>query len=184
MYKSISYKSISVISVIGLFFVGSAGLAATTPELGRTLLDTDLTPLDIAILPDGQGLPRGSGSAVQGKPLYVLHCVSCHGVAGQDGLHDRLAGGVGSISGSQPVKTLGSYWPYATTVFDYVRRAMPYHFPGSLSDDQVYAITAYLLFLNGIVDESMVLTESSLPQVKMPNRENFFWDSFDRDEGS
>ncbi|SVD71029.1 uncharacterized protein METZ01_LOCUS423883, partial [marine metagenome] len=86
--------------VIGLFFVGSAGLAATTPELGRTLLDTDLTPLDIAILPDGQGLPRGSGSAVQGKPLYVLHCVSCHGVAGQDGLHDRLAGGVGSISGS------------------------------------------------------------------------------------
>jgi cytochrome c len=183
MYKSISYKNISVISLIGLLLIGSAGMSATTPGLGRTLQQSELTPLDTAILPNGQGLPRGSGSAVQGKPLYALHCVSCHGVAGRDGLHDRLAGGVGSISGSQPVKTLGSYWPYATTVFDYVRRAMPYHFPGSLSDDQVYAITAYLLFLNDIVDESMVVTESSLPQVKMPNRKNFFWQSFDSDVG-
>jgi hypothetical protein len=183
MYKRISYKNISVISLIGLLLIGSAGLAATTPGLGRTLLESDLTSLDVAILPDGQGLPRGSGSAVQGKPLYALHCVSCHGVAGRDGLHDRLAGGVGSISGSQPVMTLGSYWPYATTVFDYVRRAMPYHFPGSLSDDQVYAITAYLLFLNGIVDESMVVNEASLPLVKMPNKENFYWQSFEQDMG-
>ena len=177
------YERIFVISLIGLFFIGSAGMAATTPELGRTLLESELTPLDTAILPNGQGLPRGSGSAVLGKPLYAVHCVSCHGVAGKNGLHDQLAGGVGSISGPQPVMTLGSYWPYATTVFDYVRRAMPYHFPGSLSDDQVYAITAYLLFLNGIVDESMVVSESSLPLVKMPNKENFFWQSFDQDMG-
>lgn len=183
MYKSISYKGISVISLIGLFFISSAGAAATTPGLGRTLLESELTPLDTAILANGQGLPRGTGSAVLGKPLYAVHCVSCHGVAGKNGLHDQLAGGVGSISSSQPVKTLGSYWPYATTVFDYVRRAMPYHFSGSLSDDQVYAITAYLLFLNGIVDESMVLNESLLPQVKMPNKENFFWHSFDKDMG-
>lgn len=177
------FKQLTLISIIGLSVLGLPGMAGTTPELGKTLTDSDLTLLDRAILPDGQGLPEGKGSAAEGQPVYALHCASCHGVAGMDGLHDRLVGGVGSISSSRPVKTLGSYWPYATTVFDYVRRAMPYHFPGSLSDDEVYAITAYLLFLNDIVDESTVLTQSSLPQVKMPNQENFFWQSFEAEDG-
>jgi cytochrome c len=173
------FKQLTAFSIIGLSFLGLSGMAATTPELGRKLADTDLSSLDVAVLPDGQGLPQGKGTATQGKPVYAIHCASCHGVLGKDGLHDRLAGGVGSISSSRPVKTLGSYWPYATTVFDYVRRAMPYHFPGSLSDDEVYAVTAYLLFLNDIVDESTVLSQTSLPEVKMPNQGNFFWRSFE-----
>ncbi len=173
------FKLLTVISLAGLSILDSAAMAATTPDLGRKLTDADVTSLDIAILPDGQGLPQGKGTAAEGKPVYAIHCASCHGVAGKDGLHDQLAGGIGSISSSRPVKTLGSYWPYATTVFDYVRRAMPYHFPGSLSDDEVYAVTAYLLFLNDIIDESTVLSQTSLPEVKMPNQENFFWRSFE-----
>jgi cytochrome c len=111
----------------------------------------------------------------QGQTIYSVQCANCHGVEGEGSINDRLSGGHGSLRSDAPVKTIGSYWPYATTVFDYVRRAMPYTTPGSLSSDQLYAVTAYLLFLNGIIDRDHSLNETNLHQVQMPNRNNFVW---------
>jgi len=108
--------------------------------------------------------------------VYQQYCFACHGERGSNGVNDALAGGHGSLTSDQPQKTVGSYWPYATTVFDYVRRAMPLTSPGLLSNDELYAVTAYLLFINDIVDESHEIDAESLPAVKMPNRDNFTWD--------
>ncbi len=131
--------------------------------------------MDISIAPDGSGLPAGSGTAVAGEKIYLARCMACHGEKGQDGLHDRLVGGHGSLASKAPVKTVGSYWPYATTLFDYVRRTMPYQEPRSLQDGEVYALTAYLLYLNGIVGQQEVVDATTLPKVKMPNRDSFVW---------
>jgi cytochrome c len=129
--------------------------------------------IDFTVLPDGSGLPPGAGTVVEGRVLYGQQCVDCHGADGEGSLNDRLAGGVGSIGSDQPVKTVGSYWPYATTLFDYIRRAMPYQTPGSLSADDVYALTAYVLHLNGILEEGGRVDAGSLPEVQMPNRDGF-----------
>ena len=130
---------------------------------------------DHVVTPDGDGLPPGSGNARLGEALYEQHCIACHGAGGENGINDRLAGGHGSIRSEQPVRTVGSYWPYATTIFDYLRRAMPYQDPGTLDDDEVYSLTAYLLYVNGIVDAETRIDAESLPNVKMPNRDNFVW---------
>jgi len=145
------------------------------PRLGEPLSHTEVDAVNFTVMPDGDGLPAGSGSAVEGRALYEQHCQACHGKQGEGTLNDRLVGGHGSLDGAQPVKTVGSYWPYATTLFDYLRRAMPYAAPGSLSNDETYAVTAYLLYLNDIVDEARVLNADTLPLVKMPNRDNFDW---------
>ena len=145
------------------------------PELGKPVSREELDAMDYVVLPDGDGLPAGSGDAREGADLYARHCLACHGAGGQDGINDRLAGGHGTIDGERPLKTVGSYWPYATTVFDYIRRAMPYQSPGSLSEDDVYSLTAYLLYINDIVDEDQRLDAKTLPTVKMPNRDNFVW---------
>lgn len=145
------------------------------PMLGEPLSPEAVSEIDYVVLPDGTGLPEGSGTAAEGEAVYAKHCLACHGENGQDGINDRLAGGHGSIDSAMPVKTLGSYWPYATTVFDYVRRAMPYNDPGSLSDDEIYALTAYLLHINDIVERDERLDAATLPDIDMPNRENFVW---------
>ena len=150
-------------------------VSAETPNLGEPITAQEMQEIDFAISPDGQGLPPGSGDARVGFDLYQAHCLACHGVKGQEGINDRLAGGHGSLTTSSPVKTVGSYWPYATTVFDYLRRAMPYTAPGSLSADELYALTAYLLFINGVIEENASMDATSLPQVKMPNADNFVW---------
>ena len=129
--------------------------------------------MDVSIGPDGAGLPPGSGTATQGAEVYKTKCIACHGPEGANGVNDRLAGGQGTLKSATPVKTIGSYWPYATTVFDYVRRAMPYPAPHSLSDGEVYAVTAYLLHLNGIIGADDAMDATSLPKVKMPNRGGF-----------
>jgi cytochrome c len=126
---------------------------------------------DISIPPSGAGLPAGSGSVQQGEPVYVAKCQACHGAKGVGKPADPLVGGIGSLASGKAVLTVGSYWPYATTLFDYIRRAMPVTNPMSLSDDEAYAVTAYVLNLNGIVGESAVLDARTLPQVKMPNRD-------------
>jgi cytochrome c len=128
---------------------------------------------DVSIPPDGTGLPLGRGTSAQGAVVFEQKCQSCHGERGAGQPNDRLVGGHGTLAGKTPVRTIGSYWPYATTVFDYVRRAMPYTQSHSLSDDEVYAVTAYLLHLNGIIGESDVMNAEALPKVKMPNRDNF-----------
>jgi len=168
-----SMRSVATAAML-LYCVNVA--AQDSPGLGEAVSAAEIEALDYTIEPDGTGLPQGSGSARQGAVVYQTYCLACHGPAGQDGVNDRLAGGHGSLITSRPVKTVGSFWPHATTVFDYVRRAMPYQTPGVLSNDDLYAVTAYLLFVNEIVDEDAVMNARTLPDVRMPNRENFVWD--------
>jgi len=155
----------------------AAGCAAParveTPNLGRPATAAEIAGWDISVGPDGVGLPAGSGTALKGAAVYEQKCQACHGAKGAGQPNDRLAGGHGTLASKTPVRTIGSYWPYATTVFDYVRRAMPYTQPQSLSDDEVYAVTAYLLQLNGIIGEADEMNAQTLPKVTMPNRGNF-----------
>jgi cytochrome c len=147
---------------------------AQAPQLGQPLAQDDIAPWDISVSPDGETLPPGGGTAAQGQAVYIAKCESCHGPKGVGSPADALAGGMGSLaSGKVPLKTVGSYWPYATTLFDYVRRAMPFFQPKSLSNDEVYAVSAYILNLNGIVADNEVLDARSLPKVRMPNRDGF-----------
>jgi cytochrome c len=147
--------------------------AADGPNLGREATPAEIMGWDISIPPDGSGLPPGGGTAAGGVAVFAAKCQSCHGEKGAGQPNDRLVGGQGTLTGATPVRTVGSYWPYATTVFDYVRRAMPYAQSQSLTNDEVYAVTAYLLYLNGVIAESDVINAQTLPQVKMPNRDNF-----------
>lgn len=143
------------------------------PGLGVPATAANIAAMDISIGPDGAGLPPGSGTPKQGAEIYAAKCAACHGPQGVNGINDRLVGGEGTLTTATPVKTIGSYWPYATTVFDFVRRAMPYPAPHSLTDAETYAVTAYLLHLNGIIGPDDVMDAASLPKVKMPNRDGF-----------
>lgn len=145
--------------------------------LGRPALPEEIAAWDIDIRPDGQGLPEGSGTVAEGEVLYIDNCASCHGDFGEAiGRWPVLAGGDGSLTEDRPVKTVGSYWPYLSTVYDYVHRAMPFGNAQSLSDDEVYAITAYLLNLNFLVDDDFELSRENFSEVRLPNEENFFLD--------
>ncbi|TMH79736.1 MAG: c-type cytochrome [Betaproteobacteria bacterium] len=146
------------------------------PAFGAAVSAEEIARSDISIPPSGAGLPAGSGTAKQGAVVYGAKCLACHGEKGTGKPADALVGGIGSLATARPVRTVGSYWPYATTLFDYLRRAMPITNPLSLSDDEVYAVSAYVLFLNGIVGEDMVMNAQTLPQVKMPNRDGFVSD--------
>ena len=153
-----------------------AGLPSATgkpPAFGAAVSAEEIPRWDISIPPSGAGLPAGSGTAKQGATVYGAKCLACHGEKGAGKPADVLVGGIGSLATARPVRTVGSYWPYATTLFDYVRRAMPITNPLSLSDDEVYSVSAYVLFLNGIVAEDAVMNAQTLPQVKMPNRDGF-----------
>lgn len=158
--------------------VSAGALTAQSAKygVGRAPTPEEIKAWDISIAPDGTGLPEGSGTVAQGKEVYASKCSKCHGGQGQGGDEGPLVGGKGTLATAKPVKTVGSYWPYATTLFDYVRRAMPYKQPGTLTDQQVYAVSAYVLFLNGIVPENAVMDAKTLPQVKMPNRNGFVSD--------
>src|SRR5215472_469161 len=134
----------------------------------------------VAVMPDGRGLPPGSGSVEQGKALYEQQCASCHGANLQGGIGDKLIGGRGTLVNNDPtkapVKTIESYWPYATTIFDYVKRTMPFNAPDSLSNDEVYAVTAYILTEAKIIPPDTILDAMTLTTVKMPNRDGFIAD--------
>jgi cytochrome c len=122
---------------------------------------------------DGRGLPSGSGTYAQGKQVYAQQCLACHGDKLQGGIGDRLIGGRGTLNTDKPVKTVESYWPYATTLFDYIKRAMPFTAPGSLTNDQIYAVTAYILGEANIIPKDEVVDAKTLPKVQMPNRDGF-----------
>lgn len=163
--------------IVSIGFIALAGCASPltgeTPNLGRVATPAEVAGWDVSIPPDGTGLPPGRGTSAQGAVAFERKCQSCHGERGAGQPNDRLVGGHGTLASKAPVRTIGSYWPYATTVFDYVRRAMPYTQSHSLSDNEVYAVTAYLLHLNGIIGESDVMNAETLPKVRMPNRDNF-----------
>jgi len=164
--------ALRTIIVLCIGFSASA-VAAQHYGLGRAPTAAEIHAWDIDIGPDGAGLPPGHGSVAEGQKIYAERCAACHGEKGVGGLADRLAGGFGTLAMNKPVRTVGSYWPYATTVFDFVRRAMPFNAPQSLSADEVYAVSAYVLYLNGVVSESAVLDAKSLPAIRMPNRDGF-----------
>ncbi len=147
---------------------------AQAPQFGQPISPSDIAPWDISIAPDGVGLPAGRGTAKEGEAIYVAKCQACHGEKGTGKPNDPLVGGMGSLAPDKvPMKTVGSFWPYATTLFDYVRRAMPFQELQSLTDDELYAVSAYILHLNGIVGANDVLDAQSLPKVRMPNRDGF-----------
>ncbi len=160
---------------ICLLLLSPLVVAQEGPGLGVPATPEQVAGWDVSIAPDGEGLPPGSGTVAEGARVYATLCAACHGSEGEGMTNDRLVGGHGSLDTDNFVKTVGSYWPYATTVFDYIRRAMPFQLPGSLSDNEVYALTAFLLEMNGIIDEDMVMNAQTLPAVEMPNRDGFVW---------
>ena len=162
-------------TLAGLMVCSSANAAG--PNLGQEVGQDELAAWDISIAPDGAGLPPGSGSVSDGATIYAAKCAQCHGKTGTEGPTDPLAGGIGSLTSEAPAKTVGSFWPYATTLFDYTRRAMPYDAPQSLTSDETYAVSAYVLHLNGIVEADAVLDATGLLSIEMPNKDGFvsYW---------
>ena len=164
-----------------LWLVGaalSAGALASEPparHFGRPATPAEIAAQDIDVRADGSGLPPGHGSVAQGAAVFATACAACHGEHGDKPVAGalRLVGGKATLATPSAVQTVGSYWPYATTLFDYIRRAMPFPAPQSLSADDVYAVTAYVLQLNGIVPQDAVLDADSLPRIRMPNRDGF-----------
>ena len=167
-------KSLLAASLL-LTFVAAAA-AAETPKLGKPITEAEIAAWDIAAMPDGTGLPPGSGTAAQGAPIYAQKCVACHAEGGKGGGAPGagpLAGGGPLTAGIDTPKTIGNFYGQASTVFDFTRRSMPFNMPLSLTDNEVYALTAYILFLNKIIGENDVIDAKTLPQVKMPNRDGF-----------
>mgnify|MGYP006281892369 FL=1 len=166
-------RTISSFLVIGSIVSCTSSYQSSGPVgLGKPISENQIRLWNIDVGPSGEGLPTGSGSAITGEVLYQQQCASCHGDKGQGAIANRLVGG-GALNTSTPVKTIGSYWPYSTTIFDYTRRAMPHNAPQSLTNDQVYAATAYILYLNKIIAKDAVMDAKTLPLVKMPNRDGF-----------
>ena len=144
--------------------------------LGRPATAEEVAGWNIDVFADGKGLPQGQGTIEAGAKLYQTACIGCHGVKLEGGLGPALAGGKGTLASEKPLKTVGSYWPYATTLFDYVRRAMPFQAPQSLTNEEVYSLTAYLLHENGVIPAGTVMDAKTLPAVQMPNRNGFYVD--------
>jgi mono/diheme cytochrome c family protein len=144
---------------------------------GRVLTPEEVKNLDLTVSPNGTGLPPGSGSVSTGAEIYAKKCQSCHGPEGKGKPQDQLTGGIGTLATARPVKTPVSFWPRATTLFDYIRRAMPINAPQSLSNDEVYSVTAYILSIDGVIPKDATLDAKTLPQVKMPNKDGFinYW---------
>jgi S-disulfanyl-L-cysteine oxidoreductase SoxD len=147
--------------------------AGESYSIGRPATPQEIAGWDIDVSPSGAGLPPGQGDVRQGEAIFAAKCAACHGARGEGKPMDRLVGGIGTLRDKKPEKTVGSYWPYATTLFDFVRRAMPLNAPQSLTPDEVYSVSAYVLFLNGIVPEDTTLDADNLAKVTMPNRSGF-----------
>lgn len=164
-------------AVLGL--MGALPVLAEGPGLGKPADPAVIRMMDLTILPDGKDLPAGRGSVSEGKLIYEAKCLACHGVGGQGQPMDRLTGGVGSLATPAPVKTVNSYWPFATSLFDYIRRAMPLTTPQTLQPDEVYGVVAYILSIDGVVKPDAVLDARTLPAVQMPNRDGFlnWWEN-------
>jgi mono/diheme cytochrome c family protein len=166
-----THKPLIFTAVLALA-LGSSTALAEGPNLGKPIDPAEFAAWDISILPDGTGLPVGSGTPAQGARVYAQKCLACHGENGKGGINAALVGGA-PIKDMESVKTIANFWPYATTLFDYIRRAMPWQQPRSLTNDEVYALTAYILALNKLTGENDTMDAKTLPKVKMPNRDGF-----------
>src|SRR5262245_58316029 len=159
----------------------TAALAAQSAQprygVGRPPTPEEIRNLGSAIAPDGTGLPAGSGTVAEGRQLFAAQCARCHGPAGEGGVGARLVGGQGTLATPKPLKTVGSFWPYSTTLWDYINRAMPFDKPGLLSPPEVYSAVAFVLNLNGIIREDEPMNAATLPKVRMPNRDGFVPDA-------
>lgn len=164
-------KLISVLIAVGINPLNAEQLS---PNLGKSISPEEIAEWDISIFPDGEGLPEGEGNVEQGEKIYQQQCMSCHGQGGLGtAAGDQLAGAQMGLNSDYPEQTIGTYWPYATTLFDVIRRSMPMTAPGSLTNNEVYAVTAYLLFLNNIISKDEVINSETLAKVKMPNESGF-----------
>jgi len=148
-------------------------LAQQRYNLGRPATAGEIAGWDIDVKADGTGLPKGRGTVAAGAAIFAEKCAACHGAKGDGGLANKLAGGVGTLNTAGALKTVGSFWPYPTTLFDYIRRAMPHNAPQSLKTDEVYSLTAFVLNLNGVIDAKAEMNQSTLPKVQMPNQGGF-----------
>jgi cytochrome c len=167
-------STVKPLVVLLLALAGAGAALAESPNLGRPISEADIKAWDITVLPNGDNLPAGQGTSAEGAKIYAEKCVACHGEGGRGGPGARaLVGGAPLTDGIETAKTIKNYYAYPTTIFDEIRRAMPYNAPKSLSDNEVYALTAYLLSLNKLIGDTDVMDAKSLPQVKMPNRDNF-----------
>ena len=160
---------------------GAEEVEPTTLQIGRPATPAEIAAWDIDVSPDGTGLPPGGATARSGELIYHVKCAACHGPTGREGPNERLVGrepddGFPFGESLKPRLTVGNYWPYATTLFDYTRRAMPSNAPGSLTDEEVYAVTAYVLYLNELIDYDDEMNAESLPAVTMPARHRFVTD--------
>jgi cytochrome c len=162
-----------IVAVIAMVGVWPAPAQLPTYGVGRAPTAEEVQAWDLTIPPDGQGLPPGSGTAALGKAIYAARCAACHGETGEDPKYGRLVGGHGTLATDKPIRSIGSFWQYATTLWSYIRRAQPFDNPGSLTAEQVYAVTAYLLHLNGIIGAQDVMDANTLPRVTMPNHDGF-----------
>ena len=163
----------AIFSAALLLAVMTGASLAETPNLGKPIDEAAIAAWDISILPDGTGLPKGSGTPAQGAVIYAAKCTACHGDNGKGGaaaalVSDRELAGINAAQ-----KTIRNFWPYSTTIFDFIRRAMPFQMPRSLTDDEVYALTAYILAENKLIGATDLMDAQTLPKVKMPNRDNF-----------
>lgn len=165
-------RRVSISATALALVLGTGAAFAESPNLGRPIDPADITAWDISILPDGSGLPPGSGTPAQGAAVYAGKCAMCHGEGGKGGIAASVVGG-GPLDRIEAVKTIANFWGTPTTVFDFIRRAMPWQQPRTLSNDEVYALTAYIFALNKIIGEKDVMDAKTLPQVKMPNRDGF-----------
>jgi S-disulfanyl-L-cysteine oxidoreductase SoxD len=158
--------------------VEAAPVAPKRLGIGRPATPEEIAGWDIDIRPDGHGLPVGKGTVKQGEPLYLERCAACHGEFGESaGRWPILMGGAGTLASHDPVKSIGSYWPYASTVMDYIRRTMPFGSAQSLTNDELYAVTAYVLYLNDVItDETFELNDRNFTSIKLPNQRNFIDD--------
>lgn len=165
-------------SVVVLWLAAAVPLAAQSPNygVGRPPTPDEIRALGSAIAPDGEGLPDGSGTVAAGRGVFAAQCSRCHGPNGEGNVGPILVGGLGTLASPRPLKTVGSYWPYATTLWDYINRAMPFDQPGLLKPPEVYAAVAYILNLNGVIRADQVVDAKSLPKIVMPNRNGFILD--------
>lgn len=166
----------ALVVAVGAVSIGRSAEDRNESGLGRPATEQEIRAWNMDVSPTGEGLPPGQGTVKQGAQVYATKCAACHGPTGVEGPKDKLVGGRDTLTSPKPVRTIGSYWPYATTLYDYIHRAMPFNAPQSLTPDETYSVIAWLLFQNQVIAEDVVIDAQTLPSIRMPNRNGFIPD--------